>query len=195
MKSTLEAGALKDMCCSLNLTQVIEKPTRVSTSQTSSLIDVIMTSNNNLIAESGAVETHISDHFLVYSVLKLKLPKPEPTFITARTYKHYDCSLFVLDLAQIPWHENFLIDDVNEKLDHFNYNFLSVLERHAPIKTMKIGYRQCPFVDQEVKHLMNSRDKLHQLARQTRMLVDWERYRMCREKVKSKLREAEKEYM
>ena len=85
MKSTLEAGALKDMCCSLNLTQVIEKPTRVSTSQTSSLIDVIMTSNNNLIAESGAVETHISDHFLVYSVLKLKLPKLEPTFITART--------------------------------------------------------------------------------------------------------------
>ena len=64
LKTTQEAEALRDICCSLNLVQLIDKPTRV-TLQSSSLIDVIMTSSESLIVKSGVVEVNISDHFLV----------------------------------------------------------------------------------------------------------------------------------
>ena len=50
LKITQEANALKDFCSSLNLTQLITSPTRV-TPQSSTLIDVIMTSNTALVAE------------------------------------------------------------------------------------------------------------------------------------------------
>ena len=47
MKHSPEADALNDLCLSLNLTQLITSPTR-ETSESSSLIDVIMTSNPGL---------------------------------------------------------------------------------------------------------------------------------------------------
>ena len=68
-----EANALLDLCNSVNLTQLIKEPTRV-TENSSTHIDVIMTSSNNIVEDSGVVVSHISDHFLVYTSLKLKLP-------------------------------------------------------------------------------------------------------------------------
>ncbi len=115
--------------------------------------------------------------------------------MTARNYKHYDPEKFLQDLAQIPWCSNLLMDDVNEKVARFDTHFLNTLERHAPFKTMKIRYRQCPFLNDEIKELMKNRDNLHKIARQTRMQSDWEKFRMCRESVKRKLREAERKYV
>lgn len=54
---------------------------------------------------------------------------------------------------------------------------------------------QCPILNDEIKELMKNRDKLHKLARQTRMESDWEKFRMCRESVKRKLREAERKHV
>ena len=187
LKTTQEAKALRDICCSLNIVQLIDKPTRV-TLQSSSLIDVIMTSSESLIVKSGVVEVNISDHFL-------KKPKLKPTYINARSFKDYDRNQFVMDLVQIPWHENFSIDDVNEELSSFNGHFLSILEKHAPDKSMKIRYRRCPFLSREIKELMKNRDKLHKLARRTKMKTDWENYRVCRQAVKKALRESERKYV
>ena len=68
----------------------------------------------------GIVETHISDHYLVFAELNLRMPKPPAAYVIARSYKHYDPESFLSDLNKIPWYENILSDDVNEKLLHFN---------------------------------------------------------------------------
>ena len=86
----------------------------------------------------------ISDHYLVYSVLNLKILMPHHTYVIIRSYKHYNHDSLVNDLAQVPRIEISITDDVNEKLDLFNYNFLEVQEKHAPLKTMKIRYLQSP---------------------------------------------------
>ena len=170
-----EAHSLSDLCDSLNLTQLIKTPTRV-TSQSSSLIDVILASDASLVVDSGVEETYIGNNLLVHSKLELKRPKPEPTYITCRGYKHYHTHDFVEDLFQFPWYENSLIGDANEKVEHFNANFGSVLDRHAPIKIMKIRYQQCPFRNQEIKHQMRIRDELHKIARATKLPVDWNKF-------------------
>ena len=48
----------------------------ILTPMSSSLIDVIGTSNTTLLEEAGVIETYVSDHFLVYMRVNLKLPKP-----------------------------------------------------------------------------------------------------------------------
>ncbi len=191
LKDNQDTKVLKDLCSSLNLRQLINAPTKV-TSKSSTLIDLIITSNT---IESGVLENHISDHFLIFAVLKLKLPKPQPKVVTARNYKRYDPEKFLQDLAQIPWCSNLLMDDVNEKVARFDTHFLNTLERHAPFKTMKIRYRQCPFLNDEIKELIKNRDNLHKIGRQTRMQSDWEKFHMCRESVKRKLRGAERKYV
>ena len=137
LKNSPESRVFRNLCSSLNLTQLISSPTRV-TSQSSTLIDVIMTTNTALVTESGVMENHISDHYLIFTVLKLKLPKPQPTFTTVRSYKHYDRNMFLEDIAQEQWEHILLFDDVDEQLNQFNSNFLRILDRHAPVKTIRL---------------------------------------------------------
>ena len=76
-----------------------------------------------IIVDSGLVETHISDHFLFFAALNLRMPKPPAAYVVARSFKYYDPQSFLSDLNKIPWYENILSDDVNEKLLHFNKAF------------------------------------------------------------------------
>ena len=127
---------LNNLCTSLNMKQLITQPTRV-TEISKTLIDVIFASNPAIIVDSGIVETHFSDHYLVFAVLNLRMPKPPAAYVVARSYKYYDRQCFLSDLNKIPWYEIILSDDVNEKLLHFNEAFFRVLENHAPIKEIK----------------------------------------------------------
>ena len=96
---------MPDSYSSLNIKQLITEPTRVTpTSET--LIDVIMTSNSALVTDSGVVETHISNHYLVHAELNFKTPKPLPTYVISKSYKNYDSESFVSHLAQVPWCED-----------------------------------------------------------------------------------------
>ena len=123
------------------------------------------------------------------------MPKPPAAYVVARSYKYYDSRSFLCDLNKIPWYENILSDDVNEKLLHFNEAFFRVLDNHAPIKKIKIKHRRCPFVNEEIKEKMAKREQAHKIARETGALVDWQYYQDCRNDIKRVLREAEKEYV
>ena len=131
MKVCPESEALNEIRSNLDLSQLIKEPTRV-TSQSSSLIDVILASNTDLVVKGGVEMTHISDHYLVYSILKLKLSKSSPNYVLARSLKNYSPEQFKSDLAQIIWEENLIHNDVNKQTENFNHKFLSVLNRLLP---------------------------------------------------------------
>ena len=63
------------------------------TETSSTPIDVIMTSSIDLVERSGVLKSHISDHYLVYALLKLKISKPPPSYVKVRSYKNYDSQL------------------------------------------------------------------------------------------------------
>ena len=88
-----------------------------------------------------------------------------------------------------------MIDDAGEKVEHFNGKFLEVLERHAPVRKRKVRNRQCPFLDQEIKMLMDEREQVHKVACESGAAIDWEYYRWCRNEVKRRLRDAERNYV
>ena len=113
--SSSKSKTLYNLCTSLNMKQLITQPTRL-TETSKTLIDVIFTWNPAITVDSGIVETHISDHYLVFAVLNLRMLKPPAAYVVARSYKHYDPQSFLSDLNKIPWYENILSDNVNEKL-------------------------------------------------------------------------------
>ena len=190
--SSSKSKTLNNLCTSLNMKQLITQPKRViETSKT--LIDVIFTSNPAITVDSGIVKTRISDRSLVFAVLNLRIPKPPAAHVVTRSYKHYDPQSFLSDLNKIPWYENSLSNDVNDKLLHFNKAFFRVLDNHAPIKKIKIKHRRCPFINEEIQEKMPKGNQAHKIARGTVSLVHWQYYRDCRNDVKRVLREVEKE--
>ncbi|CAB3995079.1 Hypothetical predicted protein [Paramuricea clavata] len=189
-----EAMSLLDFCTSVNQTQLIKEPTRV-TEMSSSLIDIIRKSNVSLVENHGVALSHISDHDLIYASFKLKMSKLPPSYKCVRSYKNYKPDSFLADLQRIPWYDISIMDDANEMLDHFNERFLHVMETHAPVKTVRIKHRSCPFISTEIQELMQYRNNLLKTARSTKLATDWEMYRKLRKEVKSKLRDAEREYV
>jgi exonuclease III len=169
LKECPENKALTDISLELNLTQIITTPTRI-TDRSQSLIDVILISNPDLVRDSGVINTAISDHLPVFATLKLKLPKPHPRFITVRSFKNYDRSLFTTALASNSDSllSTFTKPDVESKLATFNSVLLPTLEAHAPVKRIKIRSRPCPYVTTEIKDLMNARDRLLRHFKTTR---------------------------
>ena len=99
LQTNREQKALKDVSTELNLTQIINDPTRI-TNTCHSLIDVILISSSKLVRESGVLNNPISDHLPVYAILKLRPPKKVSSFVTVRSYKHYNPHHSLLTLLQ-----------------------------------------------------------------------------------------------
>ena len=157
-----------------------------------------MSSTPDLVQESGVIETSISDHFSVYMVQNLKLPKQPRSYITVRSFKNYNPMLFTADL--VSKHETllqsiFAESDVNSKLSKLNDALLSTLQTHAPVKTIRVRNRLCPYITQNIKDLMAHRDQLHRQFKFSRDVGDWTSFKNARQSVKIALKNAEKEYV
>lgn len=87
-----DGRALYNFCSALNLTQLVKEPTRV-TEISQTLIDIALTTNENIINACEVKSLTISDHSLVYVTVKLKAHEPYCSYITARRYKIYNAHL------------------------------------------------------------------------------------------------------
>ena len=92
---------------------VINEPTRI-TSSSSSLIDLIITSNLSKINVSGCYDTGISDHKLVYAIVKLYRKRSRPTIIQVKDYKSVDEAALEKDLSSVPWDICGVFDDPDD---------------------------------------------------------------------------------
>ena len=194
-KTGTEYKALEKFCTDMNLKQFITKPTRITVT-TQSLLNVILVSSNNSVLVSGIIHRPISDHSIVFVKLKVKKPKITPQYITTRSYKKYNADLFVTDLAKEADSLLTIFDqtDVESELNILNDTLQSVLSLHAPVKQIKLRSRPCPFVNQEIKDLMRSRDLLLKQFIQSRQDTEWINFKHSRDLVKKKLQEAERDH-
>ena len=74
------------------------------TETTKSLIDVILTTNTDIVSLSDVLACSVSDHHLVYLVLTLKTPRLKPSYVTIRSYANYNAKQFSEDLSLVPFH-------------------------------------------------------------------------------------------
>ena len=71
---------------------------------------------------------------------------------------------------------------------------LSILNKHAPIKTIRVRGNNLPYVTAEVKSLMRQRDYLWRKANKTGSKYLWQAYQQLRNKVDYTLRKLKSDY-
>ena len=183
-----------NFCNSFNLTQTIERSTRITETSESS-IDVILTSNKSLISKANVFANSISDHDLIVASLTLKKPRPRPTYISTRSFKNFKKDAFLDDISNAPWFLIDIFDDTDDKLDTFNSLFHHILDQHAPVKTVKLRTRPNPFIDDNIRSLMRSRDHWQRLAWQTNDPAIWSGYHNFRREVNHEIWFAQREFV
>ena len=71
---------------SLNLKQVIDKPTRI-TEKSSTLIDVAIANKMERIIKTDILPSPIADHEIISIIVNVRKPKPKPEIRTSRSIK------------------------------------------------------------------------------------------------------------
>ena len=128
---------LNDMCDVFNLSQLVSKETCFMKGFTPSFVDVILTNQKNLCFNVLNIPTGISDcHNLISVTVQGHVNRPQQEYIKYRSYKNFDVTNFNEDISKInvPTSENLSSkDQLNNVYENYESEFLSVLDKHAPI--------------------------------------------------------------
>ena len=103
--------SLLDFSTCFNLTQLVDKPTRI-TEHSRTLIDVILTSSKNDIKQTKVIPNSISDHDAVMSTLTLKKCRPKPVYVSVRSFKNYNPEAFCEDISNAP--NSFVTEEIRK---------------------------------------------------------------------------------
>ena len=134
------------------LKQHIQSPTRV-TARSQSLIDVIITSiDDNKIIYSGVLELSISDHRLVHICHKVSVPKVSPKIIFSRQFKSFNVNQFKEDLRD-NINTNIVTNDPNILWNDWKTKFLTIAEKHAPMRQRRVKSDYKPWLTDQIKQL------------------------------------------
>ena len=126
--------------------------TRIAESS-ESLIDVMLTSNKNLISKASVLANSISDHDLIVASLDLKKSRLKPMYVSTRSFKNFSKNAFLANLSNAPWSIIDILEDVEHKLDTFNSLFHQILDQHAPVKINKQRARPNSFINDNIRSL------------------------------------------
>ena len=92
-----DSGHLKDLLEVYGLKNLIKLRTPIGKTS-STLLDLILTNSTTRIFSLGVVDAHISDHSLIYTILRTTAPRLQSRKIQLRSLKNFEQDLFLSDL-------------------------------------------------------------------------------------------------
>ena len=175
--------------------QLVEEPTRV-TLTTSSIIDHIATTCARNIVKSGVHEVAMSDHYMVYCIRKFNgAVEKDHKMIKTRKMKNFNEDAFLADVSGICWEQMLTeTDDINTLVNNWSNLFSLIIDKHAPITEMRVSEKYCPWIDKDLRDLMQTRDKLRKAASKRKSQFVMDSYRQVRNKVNSRNIQLKKQY-
>ena len=138
----------------------------------------------------------ISDHGLVFAIRKMNAQcnNNAHTVITVRNIQKLDVNRFQTDLKNLPWGNVNGIENVNDQWELWKSMFLSVVDRHVPLKRKRIKNKPCPWLTFEIKKLLIKRDQLKRLAVKVNTQFNWNNYKNARNNCNNIINRAKSKY-
>ena len=178
---------LQFLCSLYQFDQLIDEPTRVS-STSATLIDLVVTNIKENISASGVIHLGISDHSLIYAVRKFTIPRTKSTVKEVRDYKHFNEERFIADLSSLPWNVIQQFQNPNECWRVWKLMFDETLNRHAPLRHKRTRGKSVPWITPRIKELMRNRDYHKKQAIKHASQFHWEKFQTLRNKVNMEMR-------
>ena len=190
----------------LGLTQIINKPTRI-TANTKSLIDIILVNSTKNVKFWNVTNCPFDvDHEIIYMAYNFKKEKFAPKMIKKRDMKNFSEDAFLNKLNLAPWgniyapenpeilHDN--PDDanseiiVNRQVTILENIFRDVVDEIAPFKSFRVTRPSSPWLTDEMKTKMNERDKLRAMYKKDFDENIYEKYKELRNEINHQKRKA-----
>ena len=129
--------------------------------------------NDHRITDSGVVPVSLSDHYLVYCVLKAGVIKATPKTIEYRSYKNFNVNTFLADLNSVPWHVIENEEDIDDDVFIWNQLFCEIADLHAPVRVRRIRGVPLSWLNDKISEAMKDHDFHHCKAVKTNSVFHW----------------------
>ena len=152
----------------LNLLPIITKPTRV-THESATLIDNIMISEKLQIKyKSGIMINDTSDHLPCYLTLPDETDHEVKKFnlTQVRKFGTKARAAIIRDLNGVSWLQTLENLSTNDSFECFHRHLLQAMDKHAPIKTIKIKNKRnsLPWLSNNIKRCINKNKELYKTS-------------------------------
>ena len=148
------SAAYLDMLLALGLIPKITVPTRV-THSSATLIDHMFFNegfhSKSLLA--GTIETHMSDHYMIFLFVSNNIPKAPPKTLTYRPLTEKNMNLFGKALQEQNFEELYLSNDPNTAYDIFVEKYTNLYDKVIPLKTVRFNkykHKKQPWITKEI---------------------------------------------
>ena len=146
---------LEDFLFEHNAKNLVNEPTCFKSLNNPSCIDLFLTNTPQSFQNTATITTGLSDfHRMVVTVMKTAFPKAEPRTIHYRDYKKFNLQNFRRELRSE------LRKAVVLGYSHFEYIFLMVLDKHAPVKQRVVRGNEKPFMTKVLRKAIMRRSFL-----------------------------------
>ncbi|CAB4018162.1 Hypothetical predicted protein, partial [Paramuricea clavata] len=78
-----------------------------------------------------------------------------------------------------------MFDDVDKAWDNWKDKFISIVDNHAPLRTIRVRNKPVPWINNTIKFQLYQRDMLKKIAKRTGKPDDWTNYKKARNKTNS----------
>ena len=110
----------------------------------------------------------VSDHDAPFACTNVRVNRYQPRYKYIRNMKTFDEQEFISDLDTLPLNIVSSSDDLEEQLEYFNSMFKECLERHAPLRRVRVTRPPAPWMDgSQIPSLQQLRNKFRKEAHHT----------------------------
>ena len=154
-KTTYEDSKIDGITSTFGLQQIINEPTHII-GDSSSCIDLIFTSQPNLVMES---RVHSSlhpncHHQITYAKFNLKIYYPPPYEREIWHYEKANVDHIRRSINEFSWERCFANISVNNKVHMFNKTIKNIMSNYIPPETITCDDRDPPWINKDMKQLI-----------------------------------------
>ena len=128
----------------------------------SSCIDLIFTSQPNIVVESGVHPSlHPNCHHqIIFAKFNLKIYYPPPYLREVWHYKEANADLIKQAISNFNWEKAFSNNNINENVSLFNKTILNILNNYIPHETIICDDKDPPWFNSWIKSLIENKNKI-----------------------------------
>ena len=169
---------LNDELLTLNLSQLINEPTRYTGSNgVANLRDLIIVSNNLSVHDSGVLPCFSNiDHLPIFVSLNINSPSISRQTKQLWDYRLMDPDKLIRLLMDTDW-DSLLDCDLDDAVDNFTDALMNAAKASIPLRTVTMKSSDKPWFTSELRREIRKRDRLFHTAKKRNTDYDWERWR------------------
>ena len=108
--------------------------------------------------------------------------------------KNFNNNNFLMDLKQRDWSRISMFSNPNEMWSEWKNMLMTVIDKHAPVKTKRVGRKKSPWITSDLSRKMKNRDLLKKKVILTKDQVTWNEYKKARNESNNAVKNAKSKY-